>query len=234
MRQLHLRSALQAALLLGLSLAAAAHEDDPKILDRKPAVQGPGYRTSGWARRDGFKAGTLASFPADNVTLLAWMPLSDFGGPDNGNSCWGYTSPSGREYALFCHSDGLTVVEITNPGDPLIVGFINGPDSLWRDVKVRGTYAYAVSEGGSGIQVIDLANVDAGQVALVNTVTTGGTTATHTVALDEVSGFLYRAGGGTEGLRIYDLSNGANPVFTGWWSDRYVHESQVKTFTSGP
>ena len=234
MRQLHLRSALPAALLLGLSLAAAAHEDDPKILDRKPAVQGPGYRTSGWARGDGFKAGTLASFPADNVTLLAWMPLSDFGGPDNGNSCWGYTSPAGREYALFCHSDGLTVVEITNPGDPLVVGFINGPDSLWRDVKVRGTYAYAVSEGGSGIQVIDLANIDAGQVALVNTVTTGGTTATHTVALDEASGFLYRAGGGTEGLRIYDLSNGANPVFTGWWSDRYVHESEVKTFTSGP
>ncbi len=233
MRTTPRRTALTALLLLCPALSAVAHEDDPKILDRKAAVQGPGYRTGAWGRGGGF-AGALAAFPAQDVTLLAWMPLSDFGSPDNGNSCFGYTSPSGREYALFGNSNGLHVVEITNPGDPVIVGFANGPDSLWRDVRVYGTYAYAVSEGGSGIQVIDLQNVDAGQVTLVNSVTTGGTTSTHTVSIDTASGFLYRAGGGNEGLRMYDLSNGFAPAFVGWWSERYVHEAQVKTYTSGP
>src|SRR6186713_63010 len=188
--------ALPAALLLGaLSAAAAAHEDDPKVLDRKPAVVSPGYRASTWGRGGAFALGAVETFAAHNATLLAWLPLGDFGSPNNGNSCFGYTSPSGREYALFGNSNGTHVVEITVPSDPVIVGFINGPDSLWRDIKVRGKHAYAVSEGGSGIQVIDLTNVDAGQVTLVNTITTGGTGATHTVAVDPVSGFLYRCGG---------------------------------------
>jgi len=234
MRPIPRRTVLTALTLLSSALAAAAHEDDPKILDRKAAVQGPGYRTGVWGRGGGFAAGALASFPAHNATLLAWLPLADFGSPDNGNSLWGYTSPSGREYALFGSSNGLHVVEITHPGDPVIVGFINGPDSLWRDVRVRGKYAYAVSEGGGGIQVIDLGNVDAGQVTLVNTITTGGVSATHTVNVDETSGFLYRCGGAENGLRIYDLANRAAPVFVGTWADRYVHEAQVKTFTSGP
>ena len=68
----------------------------------------------------------------------------------------------------------------------------------------------------------------------VGTVTTGGTAATHNVAIDEDSGYLYRCGGSDNGLRIYDLSNPANPVFVGQWQDRYVHDAQIVTYDSGP
>jgi choice-of-anchor B domain-containing protein len=125
-------------------------------------------------------------------------------------------------------------VEVTQPGNAQVVAMVPGPTSLWRDVRTYSTYAYAVSEGGAGIQVIDLTAVDAGTVTLVTSVVTGGTEATHTIAIDTDSGFLYRAGGGSNGLRIYSLANPALPVFVGSWSDRYVHEAQVVTYTSGP
>src|SRR2546427_760866 len=82
-----------------------------------------------------------------------------------------------------------------HPGNPVIVGQIPGPQSLWRDMRVFSHYCYPVSEGGSGIQVTDLAQIDNGVVTLVNTVTTGGVLSTHTVALNTASGTLYRAGG---------------------------------------
>ena len=95
----------------------------------------------------------------------------------------------------------MFVYEITDPGAPREVGFISGPNSDWHDVKVYENYCYVVSEGGQGIQVVSLENVDNGSVSLVNTVTTGGGTDTHNVAIDEDSGFLYRCGGGNNGLR---------------------------------
>ncbi len=223
---------LSALSVSALALHGLAHEDDPKILHRKPAYRGPGYSAGALGKGGGSFAGT--TFPAQNATLISWMPLSDFGSPDNGADCWGYVSPSGREYAIFCHYDGTSFVEVTDPSNPQLVATINGPDSLWRDTKTYQTYAYSVSEGGGGIQVMNLANIDNGQVTLVNTVTSGGTTATHNVAIDEESGFLYRTGGSDEGLRIYNLANPASPSLVAQWDDRYVHDAQIKTFTSGP
>jgi choice-of-anchor B domain-containing protein len=101
-------------------------------------------------------------------------------------------------------------------------------------MKVYGTACYAVSEGGVGIQVFDLSQIDSGIVTLATTIETGGTLATHTVAVDTHSGFLYRAGGGSSGLRIYSLANPLAPLFVGSWSSRYVHECQAVTYTSGP
>jgi len=229
-----LRRALAAAGVVALVSVPKAHEDDPKILDRKPPVAGPGYRAASFGAGGGFAFGSLTEFEAQGATLLAWMPLSDFGSPASGSDCWGYTSPSGREYALFTHEDGMHVVEVTDPGAPQIVGYVNGPDSLWRDVKTYQSYAYVVSEGGSGIQVVDLSNVDGGVVSLVGTTTSGGASASHNVAIDEASGWLYRCGGDTNGLRFYDLANPASPSYQGSWSDRYVHDAQITTYTSGP
>lgn len=220
--------------------AVLAHDGDPKILDKRPAYQGPGYRNA--LKRQFAAGGGQAElgqgelFARSNVTLLAWMPLSDFGvgSGGNGNSCFGYTSNSGREYALFGHSDGTAIVEVTQPGNPVIVAQITGPNSLWRDVRVFGNYAYAGSEGGGGIQVINLSQVDNGIVTLANTVTTGGTTTSHTLEVNTTSGRLYRAGGGGNGLRIYDLNaNPASPTYLGAWPDRYVHETQVVTYPTG-
>lgn len=221
-----------ALLLAGLS---RAHEDDAKILDRVPAFSGKGMRTGAPATPGAtLPAFSGNSFPASGVALLSWVPLSELGWPKNANSCWGYTAPSGREYALLGLSSGTAFVEISDPGAPRIVAVIPGPNSLWRDVRTYQSWCYAVSEGGGGIQVIDLAGIDAGVVALTGSVTTGGTGATHTVSVNTDTGYLYRAGGGSNGLRVYSLANPAVPQLVATWSDRYVHEAQTWKYTSGP
>ncbi len=222
--------ALAAVILSGAPLA---HDGDPKLRDRQPPVPGPGWRRVSPLSGGGQTYGG-SGFSSDDVALLAWMPLSELDNSANGNSCWGYTSPSGREYAIIGTEGGTCFVEISSPTNPVLVDYIDGPNSLWRDVKVYQNHAYLVSEGGNGIQVVSMANIDNGTVALVNTITSGGTTATHTVALDETSGFLYRSGGGGLGIRAYNLSNPSTPVFAGSWATRYVHECQVVTYTSGP
>jgi choice-of-anchor B domain-containing protein len=239
--------------LLSLGALAFVHEDDPKLLDRVAPFGGPGYTPGAHLPRHGrpqqflpptgstsllgtgLGSGSI-QFPAQSVTLLSWLPLGQLAaGANSGNDCWGYVAPSGREYALIGLSNGTAFVEISDPSDPQVISFQSGSPSLWRDVKTYESYAYAVSEGGGGIQIFDLGNIDNGQVNLVNTVTSGGTQRSHNVAIDTESGYLYRCGGASDtGLRIYNLSNPTSPQFVGSWHGRYVHDVQVVTYTSGP
>ena len=185
---------LLALALCAAPAASATHDDDGKVLDREARFVGPAFR-SGVPRGPGGANLPALQFDSFNVQLLSWLPLDQFGTHSSANSCWGYVSASGREYAIIGLSGGTGFVEITDPTNPDVVQVISGPGSLWRDVKAYQGYGYAVSEGGSGIQVIDLRQIDSGLVTFVKSVTTGGTTATHTLALDETSGFLYRSGG---------------------------------------
>ncbi len=221
-----------------------AHPDDPKGLVKRVPYVGPAYRTSGPSvEDDSLKAlaGLGMEFPHEGVQLQAWLPLGEMGEPYSGNDCWGYVSPTGREYALMGLQTGTSFVDITDPGDPQVLGKIDGSRSTWRDIKVYGDHAYIVTEGfGGGIQVVDLSDIDAGVVALVNTVLEDtpdlqlATTSSHNVVIDETSGYLYRAGGGNNGLRIYSLADPQSPSFVGLWPDRYVHDAQVVTYTDGP
>ena len=207
-----------------------AHVDDPKLRDRQPPYTGPGYSSA-------TDQSVGIDFPASNVQLLAWIPVTTFNpGNTSAATVEGYVSPSGREYAVVGLSDGTGFVEVTNPGSPVIVEFIPGPDSLWKDVRVFQHYAYSVSEGGGGIQIMDMSQIDLGTVTLVGTsnTPTGTNSATHTMFINQASGRLYRAGGGSNGLRIYSLADPTAPAFLGAWPDRYVHEVTVVNYTSGP
>jgi choice-of-anchor B domain-containing protein len=243
------------ALLSVVSLAAVAlaHDDDPKILHLLPPWSGPGHVPGSvlnnlLATTPGTPGGTMfglgdetgtgsITFPRKGVQLLSWLPPEWIDPNSRGaNDCWGYVSPSGREYAIIGLQMSTAFVEITDPSAPKVVGVIPSTGSLWRDIKTFGTYAYSVTEASVGVQIIDLAQIDSGVVTLANTVTTGGVPATHNAVIDEVSGYLYRAGGGSgRGLRAYDLNaDPVNPPFVGQWNGRYVHDAQVVTYTSGP
>jgi choice-of-anchor B domain-containing protein len=170
------------------------------------------------------------AFDADGIHLRGWVPITAFPGNNtSANDCWGYVSPSGREYALLGLSGGTGFVEVTDPRAPTIVSFQPGPVHPTRCVKTYADHAYSASEGGGGIQVFDLGAIDSGMVAYVGSVTAGGFANTHTIAVDEVSGFLYRAGSGN-GLHVYDLANPGLPTYVGTWSSGYVHECQVVTW----
>jgi len=216
----------------GGSGASLFHPDEQHLADNQDPYVGPG-----WSESAG--GAPPVSFDSSGVSLLSWIPLGDFNASaTDGADCWGYTSPSGREYAFIGLNTGTGVAEVTDPSNAQVVTHLTGPTSIWRDIKTYDQYAYVVSEGGGGIQGFDLTQIDAGIVTSAATVTTGGGTfASHNVAINETSGRLYRVGGGStpvKGLRIYDLSDPALPVFVGAWNDRYCHDAQIVTWTEPP
>jgi choice-of-anchor B domain-containing protein len=219
-----------AALALVAGIAVSHDEDWRKLADREAPVWGPMQtQVTGFAEGD--------TFDADGVICNAWIPLNQFGlNSTSGNDCWGYTSPSGREYAIMGLSNGYGFVEITDPNNPVILNSISGPSSDWHDIKVVGEYAYGVSEGGAGIQVIDLRNIDSGSVSLVGNISTAGHSTTHNIIVNEDSGALYICGAniGNGGLLRVDLSNPRSPSIVGGWTQMYVHDAQVITPSSGP
>jgi choice-of-anchor B domain-containing protein len=203
------------------SLALAVGLRAQTLEGLKPHVPAPAPKIAGGSG--------VERFTSSNVTLMGWLPLSDLNaGASSGSNCWGYTSPSGREYAIIGVSSGTAFVEITDPGKPQLVSFHSGPSSLWRELKATAAgYAYVVSEGGSGIQIYNLTQIDAGIVTHVTDLTTpaGSSTSTHTVSVNEATGYLYRSGGGsTVGLRIYSLANPASPSYVTTFGSLYVHD----------
>lgn len=220
---------------LGLALAAgsaiAADPDLRKLEDQLTPVFGDIWRLGDPTPRDG-------GFDSSGMTCLSRIPLNNFTGLNNtgGQDCWGYVSPSGREYAIMCLAGGFGFVEITDPTNPVVIDTIPGATSSWHDVKVVGEYAYGVSEGGLGIQIMDLRNIDSGNVPLVRNWTSGGYSTTHNIVTNEDTGSLWLAGAniGNGGLINIDLSNPTLPSLNGGWTDMYVHDAQVATMQAGP
>ena len=88
-----------------------------------------------------------------NMTLRAEVNF-----PQRLNDIWGYER-DGREYALVGSATGTAIFDITDPDNPEEKGFLSGPESIWRDIKVWDTYAYVTNETGGGVNVIDLSNL---------------------------------------------------------------------------
>jgi choice-of-anchor B domain-containing protein len=178
------------------------------------------------------------SLPAQNFNVTYRSKMS-FTGQTLAN-VWGYTA-EGREYALVGASKGLIIVDITNPDQPQQIIQIPGPNNLWKEIKTYGHYAYIVSEGGQGIQVIDLSALPSpnlnshfytgdGAVA-------GGIQKIHALHIDTAKGFLYAYGGGgslfSGGAKIFDLKpDPYNPVFVGKFDQLgYIHDGYVDNDT---
>jgi len=176
-----------------------------------------------------------------NVTLLGH--LDQYGGYAN---IWGYTDGAGNEYALVGVDLGLSVINITDPRNPVEADFVPGPLAPpfhWREIKTYRNYAYVVSEGTepnehAGIQIIDLSTLPDSVRYLGATLWPGvdATTArAHTVSVDD-AGYLYIQGGtatqgfGTmvDGVRIFSLADPTAPTSVGFNGFRYVHDSFIK------
>ncbi len=183
-----------------------------------------------------------SGFTSNNVTLLSHVQLSDFAdGPTLANDVWGYVSPSGREYALIGLECSVGVVEVTDPVNPVIIGTVPGPCSTWRDMKMHDEYAYNVIEQtGDGLQVIDLTDIDNGNVSLATTsVLDGFLSTSHNIAYNPTSGFLYlgltNRNGGT-GITAIDATDPINPVIAGEWipgSGMRCHDVHIITYDTG-
>jgi choice-of-anchor B domain-containing protein len=143
---------------------------------------------------------------------------------------WGYAA-GGREYALMGVTGGTSIIDVTDPANPVEVDFIFGPLAPpyeWRDIKTHLNYAYVVTEGtgsGQGLQIIDLSNLP-DSASLVNTVDTLFSRA-HNILID--NGYAYVIGtNGGGGMHILDLSDPINPVGTAYYTaSNYIHDVYV-------
>ncbi|HLF15118.1 MAG TPA: choice-of-anchor B family protein, partial [Bacteroidota bacterium] len=184
----------------------------------------------------------LLAAPADrsiaqesgSVRFLAnYVPPS--GGPYTAG-CWGWTdSVSGREYALLGNYTGTSIVEITDVGNIVERDFIPGATSQWREIMTWGHYAYVVSEGGGGTQIIDLSYLPDSAHLVRSFIYTSGVKSTnrgHTVHTRD--GYLYLNGcaqWSPGGVLIFDLADPENPLFTGEYARNYIHDCFVRNDT---
>jgi choice-of-anchor B domain-containing protein len=186
--------------------------------------------------------GRAGSFPCRDIDLLAFLPHGEIDG-GSGNDIWGWTDPvTGREYALVGRSTGTAFVDISNPSAPVYLG--NLPTrtvaSGWRGIKVFADHAFIVSEAvDHGMQVFDLTQlrtVTSPPVTFAETAHYPGFGSTHTLALNERTGFAYAVGTRTceGGLHMVDVRTPAAPRTAGCFSlDGYTHETQCVVY-NGP
>jgi len=178
-----------------------------------------------------------ASVPAQsisNVTLLGrYNPGGTF------SDVWGWRTPGGEEYALLCADTGLYIIDCDNPPNLRVRAFVAASasgwqPSPWRDVKSYDNYVYVVSEGGGGMQIIDLA--DPINPVLVQTWGTSLWASAHNIAIDLKAGVAYVTGT-DKGTFLIDISAPANPsllsVFTSGGFIHDVHAKQKKAFMVG-
>lgn len=184
--------------------------------------------------------GYASIYPCRSLDLLAYLPLDSIGGGGTGNDVWGWTAPStGREFVLFGKANGTAFVEITDPTHPIYLGDLPtaSSSSLWRDIKVWGSYALVVSEAPfHGMQVFDLRRL----LAVTNPPQTFSADSwytrfsnAHNVVVNEETGFAYAVGTNTcnGGLHMIDLREPLRPAFAGCFAaDGYTHDAQCVVY----
>jgi choice-of-anchor B domain-containing protein len=178
-------------------------------------------------------AWSLHAQPNLNVSLVGHLQYTE-----DGNDIWGYVHPTtGVEYAIMGLHNGTSVVSLANPANPVEIGYAAGANSIWRDIKTWGNFAYVTTDVGTdGLVVIDLSNVPNG-ITFTNwqpTLTINGQTGTfekaHNIWIDE-NGYGYVSGGnlGGGGVMILDLhTTPGQPIYLGATPNIYSHDCYTR------
>ena len=151
---------------------------------------------------------------------------------------WGYAI-EGKEYALVGARNGTSIVDITDPDNPYEIVLIPGPNNNWKEIKTYKHYAYVVSEGGLGLQIIDLSNLPSpnlqyhsyyGDGAIQGQLNKG-----HALHVDTAKGFCYVYGSNINGgvPVVMNLEpDPYNPTYAGRFNlFGYVHDGYVDNDT---
>lgn len=176
----------------------------------------------------------LFVFTAKSQQSLNINLLSNFDYNNDLSDVWGYANDAG-EYALVGVYNGISVVDVTNPYNPVELGFFPGPESIWRDLKTWGGYLYCINDedgdGGAGLQILNLEELINGvnNPTYIENMSLEFETA-HNIYIDE-NGVLYVFGAdyGIGGALMYDLvANPENPPLLGVFNDYYLHDGMAR------
>lgn len=173
----------------------------------------------------------------ENISLVGHLNYQVLRNSDLSN-LWGYADEDGNEYALVgvngndgdMNSGGLSVVDVTDPANPVELFFAPGPPSIWREVKVWGDHAYITTEAPFGLQIVDLSPLPESTDLPVTVFQGDGWTTAHSLFIDE-NGRLYVNGTnrGSQGVIMYDLAQDPMaPVEVGEYEFLYCHDSYAR------
>ncbi|TXD51806.1 MULTISPECIES: choice-of-anchor B family protein [unclassified Polaribacter] len=194
--------------------------------------------------------GMADGYPCDGYDLLANISLTDLDlsntTPANltGNDSWGWTdTTTNKEYALIGLNSGLSMVDISDPTKPVVLGFIptETVNSDWRDVKVYNNHAYVVSEAANhGMQIFDLTKlrevVNPPQI-FSSDFTFNFFGSAHNIVINEQNGYAYPVGTSRNGTYkggplFINIQDPIKPRNEGGFTN-YAHDAQVVTY-AGP
>ncbi len=152
-----------------------------------------------------------------------------------------YVDASGNEYALNGAAQGMSIVNVTIPTAPVIVSQIPNVDNLWKEIKTYGTYAYVATEGGGGLQIVDLSTLPLAPTTYHNYtgdgVIAGLLDNIHALHIDTTLGFCYLFGSNLfqGGAVVLDLNvDPYNPTYVGHYTNpahNYIHDGYVDNDT---
>lgn len=174
---------------------------------------------------------TFSCFAFVLLAQLNMSLLSQIDYDQDVNDVWGYRSngPDSTEYALVGTRNGLSIVSLADPENPEEVVFIDGPSSLWRDIKSWEDHVYVTNETSGGLLVVDMSQA-------LDTITWyrwtpevpvyGTLTDAHNLFVDEF-GYGYLAGTNLPNSRtlIVDFfTDPANPAVVAVGPPVYAHD----------
>lgn len=150
-------------------------------------------------------------------------------------SCYGWTSPQGREYAIIGYFNGTAIYDITNAPSVVQCDSIPGPTSFYnyREFTMIDHYLYICSEGSNnnaGIQIVDLQYLP-DSVHHVRNWTFSGFSTTHSIKSSGNYLYLNGTNFNSGGLVIVDATDRENPVKVGQGPNEYVHDCFIKNDT---
>lgn len=172
-----------------------------------------------------------------NMTLLGQLPYTQ-----TLNDIWGYADGNGNEYALVGAQNGFSIVDVTNPANPVEKAYIGGVCSTWRDIKVWGDKAYVTHDSpncspgnpSDGLLIVDLSDIATNpNPTYWNRYPSwnGQTLATaHNLYIDENGVcYLFGANIGAGGALLLDLAaNDTAPPVIGIYNEYYLHDGMAR------
>jgi choice-of-anchor B domain-containing protein len=174
----------------------------------------------------------LSSQAQLNTELVAHFPYSQ-----NANDIWGWVSEDGTEYALVGLRNGISIVSLANPNQPVEVAYIPGPNSIWRDLKTWGDYAYVTHDNTRdepiGVHIINLSFLPDSVVVtnwMPDLENLGRLSRCHNLYIDEF-GVAYFSGCDVNngGIIFADVATEpGQPKYLGKASSRYSHDAYAK------
>ncbi len=174
----------------------------------------------------------LAQLNVDSLSHINYQQLH----AANLNDVWGYVDELGNEYALVGTSKGTSIVDVTDPANPVEVFWLPGSESIWRDPSSHGDYAYVTTEAEDGMLIIDLGPLPQ-STNLTTTLYTGPTNnpwqSAHTCFVDEFGyAYVFGANRGNGGVIMLDVfTNPMAPVEVGVFDNWYCHDGYVRNDT---